>query len=100
MVGGGDDSAVLKAERVVCLRAAQLRQRKAGTELDALDGRHAEHRLGNRALHAVEHRRADAGGQARDGAFDHAADAVLRQPRRFDLGAHRVLAAFVDEGKR
>ena len=99
VVGGRDDLAVPIAEGVVCLRSAHGAEVKAGTELDALDRRHAEHRLGDHAFHAVKHRLADADGQPGDGAFDHAADAVEVKPRGFHLGAHGRFPALVDQGK-
>ena len=99
VVGCRDDLVFLIAEGVVCLRAAHGAEIKAGTEFDPLDRRNAEHRLGDHAFHAVEHRLADANRQSGDGAFDRAADTVEVKPRGFHLVAHGRFLAGVDQGE-
>ncbi len=70
--------ALLREEQIVVLAAAQGRPAEADAVLDAQDGRQAEERLGQVGLELVEHRLAEACGDARGHDFAHAADRVLR----------------------
>ena len=81
------------------MRAAQRRKGKACAELHALDSGHAEQDGGQTALHAVEHRAADACREADGRAFDDAADAVTSLARRRDGFAHLLAARIADDGK-
>jgi len=61
----------------VDLRAAAAGHGKAAAELNALNAADGEHRVAQKALHAVEPRLAHAGGQAAHGGLGDAAHAVL-----------------------
>ena len=76
-----------KTGRLPCepRRAAKA---KACAELHALDSGHAEQDGGQAALHAVEHRAADTGGEADGCALDDAADRILLLARFLDSGQH------------
>ena len=89
MVGGGDHRTLCRhAEGVVRFRAAQPGKAEAGAELDALDRRDGKGKVGDLALHAVKVGLADAGGQAENGSFQHAAHTVALGTGGADGGLH------------
>src|SRR5690606_10033933 len=75
-------------ERVVRLAAAEQRAREAQAVLDADDGRDAEQRLAEVGLELVEHRLAEARGNAGGDDLAHAADRVLLLAHALDERDH------------
>ena len=100
MVGGRDDLAVLHAEGIVGLGAAQVRQSEAVAELHALDRGDRKQGVAQKTLHRVEPGLAEAGRQAEDRSLQDAAHAVARFPGGQDRVAHGGSPALVEDGER
>ena len=99
VVGGGDDFSIFHPEGVVALAAHHFRHTEARAELHALDGWDAVEHLGQLSLHAAEHGGAYARGQAGDGAFHDAANAVLGCLGLSDALPHFGASGFLQSGE-
>ena len=87
VIGAGFHALHIPIERVVSLRAAQIRQREAAAELDTLDRRNGEDRVREHSLQRIEPRFTNACRHSCHRGFQNPADAVAIRGRFEDLAA-------------
>ena len=88
MIGFGSDLAVGDTESIIHFAAQTVSNGFACTEFQTLDRRYSIDNLGNPAFYAAEHGFAQSSGEAGNGAFNLAANAVSLQADLFNPLAH------------